>query len=63
MPVAIIVLLVAALTCSAAQPYLAVVEKVAGAVGFYAEDGKQLGLVKVGPFPHEAVLSVVTYAR
>ncbi len=39
------------------RAYLAVVEKVAGAVGFYAEDGKQLGLVNVGPFPHEAVLS------
>ncbi|HEV2445887.1 MAG TPA: beta-propeller fold lactonase family protein, partial [Candidatus Sulfopaludibacter sp.] len=34
-----------------------VVEKVAGAVGFYTVDGRQLGLVKVGPFPHEAVLS------
>ncbi len=37
--------------------YIAVVEKVAGAVGFYTEDGRQVGLVKVGPFPHEAVLS------
>ncbi len=39
------------------QAYLAVVEKVAGAVGFYSESGKQLGEVKVGPFPHEAALS------
>ena len=39
------------------QAYIAIVEKVAGAVAFYAEDGKQLGLVPVGPFPHEAVLS------
>jgi len=39
------------------QPYLAVIEKVAGAVAFYSEDGKQLAQVKVGPFPHEAVLS------
>lgn len=37
--------------------YLAVVEKVAGAVAFYTEDGRQLGKVAVGPFPHEAVLS------
>jgi len=39
------------------EAYLAVVEKVAGAVGFYSEDGRQLGRVNVGPFPHEAVLS------
>src|SRR5512133_1462134 len=53
-----IVLSLLAVTASAAErPYLAVVEKVAGAVGFYTESGKQLGLVKVGPFPHEAVLS------
>jgi YVTN family beta-propeller protein len=45
------------LSQSPAPPYLAVGEKVAGAVGFYAEDGTPLGLVKVGPFPHEAVLS------
>ena len=37
--------------------YLAVVEKVAGAVGSTAEDGRQLGASDVGPFPHEAVLS------
>jgi len=44
---------------AAAEPraYLAVVEKVAGAVAFYTEEGKQLSQVKVGPFPHEAVLS------
>lgn len=40
-----------------ARPYLAVIEKKAGAVGFFAEDGKLLGEVKVGSFPHEAVLS------
>src|SRR5438046_8138299 len=40
-----------------AHPYIAVVEKVAGAVGFYDESGGQLGQVKVGSFPHEAVLS------
>ncbi len=39
------------------RPYIAVVEKSAGAVGFFSEDGRQLGQVKVGSFPHEAVLS------
>ncbi|MBV9084147.1 MAG: hypothetical protein JOZ62_15835 [Acidobacteriaceae bacterium] len=39
------------------HPYIAVVEKVAGAVGFYSEDGRQLGYAKAGKFPHEAVLS------
>jgi YVTN family beta-propeller protein len=42
---------------AAEQPYLAIIEKVAGAVGFYSESGRQLGEVKVGPFPHEAALS------
>lgn len=37
--------------------YLAIVEKVAGAVAFYSEDGRQLGRTTVGPFPHEAALS------
>ena len=40
-----------------AVPYLAVVEKAAGAVGFYSEDGRLLGETKVGSFPHEAVLA------
>ena len=40
-----------------ARPYIAVIEKVAGAVGFYDENGGHLGQVKVGSFPHEAVLS------
>jgi YVTN family beta-propeller protein len=39
------------------RAYLAIVEKVVGAVAFYTEDGKQLGRTSVGPFPHEAVLS------
>jgi YVTN family beta-propeller protein len=39
------------------RPYLAIVEKVAGAVAFYSEDGKLLGKTSVGPFPHEAALS------
>jgi YVTN family beta-propeller protein len=42
---------------AAEAPYIAVIEKVAGAVGFYAESGAQLAQVKVGPFPHEAALS------
>src|ERR1039458_9977245 len=39
------------------RPYLAAIEKQAGAVGFFAEHGKLLGEVKVGSFPHEAVLA------
>ena len=42
---------------AAERPYIAVVLKAAGAVGFFTEDGKQLAIVKVGSFPHEAVLS------
>jgi len=55
----LIVMLSAGATLAAgdAQPYLAIVEKVAGAVAFYSEDSKQLGRVNVGPFPHEAALS------
>src|SRR4051812_48668228 len=47
----------AALAAADVHPYLAIVEKVAGAVAFYSEDGKPLGHVNVGPFPHEAALS------
>jgi len=36
---------------------LAIVEKVGGAVSFYTMGGRELGRVKVGAFPHEAVLS------
>jgi YVTN family beta-propeller protein len=46
-----------ALALGADQPGLAVVEKIAGSVGFYTEDGQLKGEVKVGDFPHEAVLS------
>ena len=42
---------------AAGSAYLAIVEKAAGYVSFYAEDGRNLGRVKVGSFPHEAVLS------
>jgi YVTN family beta-propeller protein len=41
----------------AQQPDLAVVQKVAGSVGFYTRDGKFISAVKVGEHPHEAVLS------
>jgi len=39
------------------QPAIAVVEKISGFVGFYLENGTRLGEVKVGNFPHEAILS------
>ena len=44
---------------SAADPaaYLAVVEKVAGAVGLFGIDGQPLAQIKIGAFPHEAVLA------
>ena len=58
---ALILLLVVVSAVSLAQrappPYIAVVEKVGGTVGFYSEDGKDLGHVKVGNFPHEAALT------
>ncbi len=41
----------------AERPALAVVEKIAGAVGFYATDGRRIAGVKVGTHPHEIVLS------
>jgi YVTN family beta-propeller protein len=47
----------ATVALSGPLPYLAVIEKVAGAVAFYTEDGARLAEVKVGPFPHEALLS------
>jgi YVTN family beta-propeller protein len=37
---------------------LAVVQKVAGSVGFYTREGKFISDVKVGEHPHEAVLSL-----
>jgi hypothetical protein len=36
---------------------LAIVEKAAGYVGFYTEDGQSVARVKVASFPHEAILS------
>jgi DNA-binding beta-propeller fold protein YncE len=40
-----------------ADPYVATIEKISGTVGFYSETGQNEGRVKVGAFPHEAVLS------
>lgn len=39
------------------KPALAVVEKIAGAVGFYTAEGKRIAGVQVGKHPHEIVLS------
>ena len=40
-----------------AQPDLAIVEKIAGKVGFYSAAGKRVGEVKIGTYPHEIVPS------
>lgn len=40
-----------------AEPNLAIVEKKAGQVGFYSADGRRLGGVAVGQYPHEIILS------
>lgn len=42
---------------AAERPYIAVIEKVAGAVEFFDSNARSLGRVKVGSFPHEAALS------
>jgi len=41
-----------------AQPGVAVVEKIAGKVGFYSSAGERTGEVKVGTYPHEIVRSL-----
>jgi len=41
----------------AQQPTLAVVEKIAGAVGFYSATGQRIAGVKVGTHPHEIIYS------
>ncbi len=41
-----------------AQPGVAVVEKIAGKVGFYSATGDRTGEVKVGTYPHEIVRSL-----
>jgi len=43
--------------CPGQEPAFAVVEKVSGHVGFYTADGNRIAGVKVGAYPHEAVLS------
>ena len=49
------------LACAATLPAqnfpLAIVEKKAGAVGFYSPEGKRLAGVKVGEHPHEIVVA------
>lgn len=40
-----------------AQPELAVVEKIAGKVGFYDASGQRVAEVKIGEYPHEIVAS------
>ncbi len=42
----------------AAQPSIALVEKVAGKVGFYDSTGRRIAEVKVGTYPHEIVPSL-----
>jgi YVTN family beta-propeller protein len=44
-------------TTAAEKATLAVVEKVAGEVGFYTADGRRLAGVRVGTYPHEIILS------
>jgi YVTN family beta-propeller protein len=41
-----------------AQPAIAVVEKIAGKVGFYSAAGERTNEVKVGTYPHEIVRSL-----
>jgi YVTN family beta-propeller protein len=53
----LISIVVASLCAFGQEADLAVVQKVAGSVGFYTRDGKLVGEVKVGEHPHEAVLS------
>ena len=50
-------LLLAAATLAAQTFTLAIVEKKAGAVGFYSPDGKREAGVKIGTHPHEIVLA------
>lgn len=51
-------LCLAAATASAADhAAFAIVEKIAGAVGFYTAEGKRIAGAKVGAYPHEIVLS------
>jgi DNA-binding beta-propeller fold protein YncE len=56
----LVLLLVVSIAVSAGaaeKAKLAVVEKVSSSVGFYTAEGKRLGGVEVGAYPHEIVLS------
>jgi YVTN family beta-propeller protein len=53
----LVLLLLCSLHAAAQKATLAVVQKVSGTVGFYAADGKHLKDVKVGAYPHEAIVS------
>jgi DNA-binding beta-propeller fold protein YncE len=51
------VALIGVLCAHAQKPTLVVVEKIAGAVGFYTDDGKRVGGAQVGKHPHEVIIS------
>ncbi len=57
MPRLAISALAACATLAAQNFPLVIVEKKAGAVGFYSPDGKRLAGVKIGEYPHEIVLA------
>jgi YVTN family beta-propeller protein len=50
-------LFILVISANAEQAALAVVEKIAGAVGFYTAEGKRIAGVPVGKHPHEIVAS------
>ncbi|MEP7364269.1 MAG: hypothetical protein ABI972_13525 [Acidobacteriota bacterium] len=53
-----VLIVLACASAAWAQPDIAVVEKIAGKVGFYSGAGKLAGEVKVGTYPHEIVSSL-----
>src|SRR4051812_819690 len=55
--IAIVFWIFAGCLSAADRPDLAIVEKVGGSVSFYTMEGREVGRVKVGAFPHEAALS------
>jgi YVTN family beta-propeller protein len=58
MPRITLAVLLIASAASAQQAALAVVEKIAGQVGFYTPDGKRIAGVPVGKHPHEIIRSL-----
>ena len=54
---AVVIAICLPLLTQAAEPAFAVIEKVAGRVGFYDASFTRIGQVSVGAFPHEAVLA------